>query len=128
MLEVAKNFKEPFTYDEQDPYFKIDLMEEDGSNGIPNNDDWANVRRMVTLLQQFYELTLRVSESAFSTRGRVLDSFKSSLSPKIAEALICSQDWLRVASKPINIEEELEKLEKLDIALSNVVLDSTMGN
>ena len=35
-----------------------------------------------------------VSESAFSTSGRVLDSFRSSLSPITVEALICTQDWL----------------------------------
>ena len=35
------------------------------------------------------------SEATFSTSGRVLDSFRSSLTPKIVEALVCTQDWLR---------------------------------
>ncbi|BBG99504.1 hypothetical protein Prudu_009216 [Prunus dulcis] len=35
------------------------------------------------------------SESYFSTSGRVIDSFRSSLSPKMVEALICSQIWIR---------------------------------
>ncbi|XP_038981360.1 zinc finger BED domain-containing protein RICESLEEPER 2-like isoform X1 [Phoenix dactylifera] len=35
------------------------------------------------------------SESAFSTAGRVLDDFRSSLSPNTVEVLICAQDWLR---------------------------------
>ncbi|KAA0025878.1 zinc finger BED domain-containing protein RICESLEEPER 4-like [Cucumis melo var. makuwa] len=32
------------------------------------------------------------SEFAFSTEGRVLDSFRSSLTPQTAEALICAQN------------------------------------
>jgi len=35
------------------------------------------------------------SESAFSTGGRILDSFRSSSSPKTVEALICTQNWIR---------------------------------
>lgn len=36
------------------------------------------------------------SESTFSNGGRVLDSFKSSITPKSVECLKCSdQDWLR---------------------------------
>ncbi|GJU35290.1 zinc finger BED domain-containing protein RICESLEEPER 2-like protein [Tanacetum coccineum] len=43
------------------------------------------------------------SESAFSTSGRVIDKFRSSLTPKTAEALICTQDWLR--STPADVED-----------------------
>ncbi|XP_012833299.1 PREDICTED: zinc finger BED domain-containing protein RICESLEEPER 2-like [Erythranthe guttata] len=65
------------------------------------------------------------SESAFSIGGRVIDPFRSSLSPQTAESLICAQDWIR--SSPTDIElsdakpkskdigDLQEKLEKLEI-------------
>lgn len=34
------------------------------------------------------------SESAFSNGSRVLDQFRSSLSPDLVESLICVKDWI----------------------------------
>ncbi|KAL0316953.1 UNVERIFIED_CONTAM: Zinc finger BED domain-containing protein DAYSLEEPER [Sesamum calycinum] len=53
-------------------------------------------------------------EAAFSTGGRVLDAFRSSLSPKIVQAIICAQDWIRKDSKPISIEEDLSEIEMFE--------------
>lgn len=55
------------------------------------------------------------SESAFSTSGHVLDGFRSSLTPKVVEALICTQDWLKAVHAPINVEECIEDAEKFEL-------------
>ena len=44
----------------------------------------------------------------------MLDTFQSSLSPSMAEALICSQDWLRHNKGQLIIEESLEEIEKIE--------------
>ncbi|WOG91938.1 hypothetical protein DCAR_0311193 [Daucus carota subsp. sativus] len=57
------------------------------------------------------------SEVAFSTGGRTIDAYRSSLSPKTAEALICSQDWLRTSDTVTDLRgepEEFLQLEKLE--------------
>ncbi|KAL0315404.1 UNVERIFIED_CONTAM: Zinc finger BED domain-containing protein RICESLEEPER 2 [Sesamum radiatum] len=53
------------------------------------------------------------SESAFSTSGRVIDAFRSSLSTKMVEALICTQDWLRDTPQ-IDLCAILEDIEKFE--------------
>lgn len=57
------------------------------------------------------------SESAFSTSGRVLDAFRSSLTPRIVEALVCAQDWMRLPNQPISVEENLDEVERLETEL-----------
>ncbi|KAJ0890578.1 putative HAT dimerization domain, ribonuclease H-like superfamily [Helianthus annuus] len=49
------------------------------------------------------------SEEAFSTGGRVVDTYRTSLSTPIVEALICTEDWIRASiKKKIYIEDSVE--------------------
>lgn len=54
------------------------------------------------------------SEPALSAGGRLLDAFRSYLTPRTAEALICGQDWLRSSRHPICVKEKFEDLENFE--------------
>lgn len=68
------------------------------------------------------------SESAFSTGGRVLDPYRSSLSPKVVEGLLCAQDLLRSAKRPKTIEEDFEDLEKFEEVFSALAISENVQN
>ncbi|KAF7132340.1 hypothetical protein RHSIM_Rhsim09G0063900 [Rhododendron simsii] len=55
------------------------------------------------------------SEAAFSTGGRVVDQFRSSLSPRLVECLICMQDWRRAIPLPFEVEENMEEMQQLEL-------------
>jgi hypothetical protein len=57
-------------------------------------------------------ITTVAFESTFNTGGRVLDHFRSSLAPKIMEAIICVQNWQKPS--PINLSQYLDEIEDAD--------------
>ncbi|XP_031268671.1 zinc finger BED domain-containing protein RICESLEEPER 1-like [Pistacia vera] len=65
------------------------------------------------------------SELAFSTGGHVLDPFRSSLTTKMVEALICTQDWIQTTCAPLAIEETLDELTKIKSEFPSLRIEST---
>ncbi|KAG7558780.1 Zinc finger BED-type [Arabidopsis thaliana x Arabidopsis arenosa] len=69
------------------------------------------------------------SESAFSTSGRVLDPYRSSLTPYMVEVLLCTQQWLKCTYKKedavanlAQMLQEFEFFESLDARNSAVAI------
>ncbi|XVF40432.1 hypothetical protein PTKIN_Ptkin01aG0113000 [Pterospermum kingtungense] len=61
-------------------------------------------------------ISIRASESAFNIGGRILDAYRSSLLPKMVQALTCTQDWLRTSPQHIDeIKNDLEQIEKVEL-------------
>ncbi|XP_071688737.1 zinc finger BED domain-containing protein RICESLEEPER 2-like [Rutidosis leptorrhynchoides] len=54
------------------------------------------------------------SESVFSTSGRVLDAFRSSLTPHMVESLICTQDWFRDNAMAIELVENWDEMQRIE--------------
>ena len=57
------------------------------------------------------QISTIASKYASSTGCRILDSFRSSLSPPMVEALICCQSWLRSSRLPLDLKPQLEDHE-----------------
>ncbi|CAN1145102.1 Putative AC transposase [Linum perenne] len=53
------------------------------------------------------------SEAAFSTGGRIMDSYRTSLHPNMLEAIVCTEDWLRSADSVPTVEELSEHEQEM---------------
>ncbi|XP_019083211.1 PREDICTED: zinc finger BED domain-containing protein RICESLEEPER 3-like [Camelina sativa] len=85
----------------------------------------SEMARDVLVIQASYV----ASESAFSTSGRVLDSYRSSLTLYMVEVLLCTQQWLKCSYKVeaavanlAQMLEEVEFFESLDSRNSMVAV------
>ncbi|CAN0881407.1 Putative AC transposase [Linum grandiflorum] len=56
-------------------------------------------------------ITTIAPEAAFNTSGRVLNEFSSSLTPSLAEAHICTRDWIRSSPELVPVGDRLDELE-----------------
>lgn len=71
MLETAQKFEEAFNlFEEADSQYRTDLSMGDG---IPEHEDWENVRRLNVFLKHFYTLTVKVSGTSYATINTFLD-------------------------------------------------------
>jgi hypothetical protein len=91
---------------------------EDDNNKLDILDWWKRQSTRFPILSTLARDVLAIpistvaSESAFSTSGCVLDDFRSSLTPFMVQALVCTQDWLRRTI--VNVVEDTEALTKLE--------------
>lgn len=66
-------------------------------------------------------ITSVASELAFSAGGRTLDDFRTSLTPRMVERLICANDWLRGGGgKYVSVEEDTEQMALLEEELGGL--------
>ncbi|XP_038890289.1 zinc finger BED domain-containing protein RICESLEEPER 1-like [Benincasa hispida] len=56
-------------------------------------------------------VSIVASESVFNTIRRVIDPFRTSLSPTTIESLVCAQNWLRSEQISIGLRQYLEEIE-----------------
>ncbi|GMP31618.1 hypothetical protein CsSME_00005760 [Camellia sinensis var. sinensis] len=65
------------------------------------------------------------SESAFSTRGRILNPFRSSLASKMVEVFVCTQNWLR-NNIPTCLRQAIEDVEQFEQQYDSVVSELSL--
>lgn len=81
---------------------------------------WRRNSHKFPVLSEFVKDVLAIqvssvaSESAFSTSGRILDPFRSCLSPHMVESLICTQQWLRNTIHQEKLANLVQMVEELD--------------
>ncbi|KAI8550331.1 hypothetical protein RHMOL_Rhmol06G0097100 [Rhododendron molle] len=86
-----------------------------------NNSVRYNVLSQVARDVLAFPVSTVASESAFSTGGRILDPFRSSLSPAMVEMLVCGQNWLR-NDVPISLRKAMDDIEQYESYDSGMML------
>ncbi|KAG6485369.1 hypothetical protein ZIOFF_053906 [Zingiber officinale] len=115
-----------------DPRNKLQMMkvivkklgaqnEEEQLQEISNEVDKYPILSMIAKDVLSIPCSTVASESTFSLGKRIVDPFRSSLSPKMVEALVCTSDWLRAeefsfwkdpTDDDLELYKEIEEIEK----------------
>uniref|UniRef100_A0ACD5YB27 Uncharacterized protein n=1 Tax=Avena sativa TaxID=4498 RepID=A0ACD5YB27_AVESA len=109
-------------------------LEDAGEENAPNFDllNWWKVNSLrypvlAKMARRFLTIPASSvsSESTFSTGGRVLDDYRSSLKPYMVEALVCGGSYIKGAHKDLNVmevsmDEEEEDVESIKLPISVV--------
>ena len=102
--DVDKYLSDPNEGEEEENF---DVLNWWRVNGVSKYPILARVAREILAIP----VSTIASESSFSTSGRITDPYRSSLSPKMVEALICTQNWLRSIHVALHHEPTIEEME-----------------
>nr|XP_048322893.1 uncharacterized protein LOC125420342 [Ziziphus jujuba var. spinosa] len=120
---LTKDVKDTL-YNLYDFYKEVDSMDESSKVSNPNDNQSIQAQQSGMMVDSMDDgISTVASESAFSTRGRILDAFRSSLGPKMVEALICSQNWLK--SNPMRYDYRV-KVPIEDVAYYDSIESGTI--
>jgi hypothetical protein len=87
MLKSAIVYEKVFTrLADEDMTYVMDLAEEKGGCGHPDEIDWQNARKMAEFLEHFYDLTCRVSSTLHATAHTFFY--------EIGEVQVLIQSWM----------------------------------
>jgi hypothetical protein len=87
MLKSAIVYEKVFTrLADEDMTYVMDLAEEKGGCGHPDEIDWQNARKMAEFLEHFYDLTCRVSSTFHATAHTFFH--------EIGEVQVLIQSWM----------------------------------
>uniref|UniRef100_A0ACD5X8I2 Uncharacterized protein n=1 Tax=Avena sativa TaxID=4498 RepID=A0ACD5X8I2_AVESA len=106
MLKAAIIYAKVFTrYCDEDALYALDLAEEKGGFGYPDDHDWENATKLADFLCHFYKLTCRVSASLHVTSNNFLF--------EIGEVHILIKEWM-ASTDPLQSSMGKRMKEKFD--------------
>ncbi|XP_045811027.1 zinc finger BED domain-containing protein RICESLEEPER 3-like isoform X1 [Trifolium pratense] len=122
---ISSSVAQPLTIDDNPISLnrKISLIEEEGDLDVLIwwKDNCTRYPVLARIAREVLAIPVSTvaSESAFSTGGRVLDAYRSSLSAITVEPLICTQDWVKKKDHGIETSslvsyDDLNTLQQLE--------------